>query len=101
MYVVKEVKLVSIHVLPASAIKKDDISLLSDKSLSHKTITIVCLKNGVSYLRTIDLTGDMRVTMQAFPDMRVMIEAVSENRLRIHGVGLTGLKAPIAPINIH
>jgi cyclohexadieny/prephenate dehydrogenase / 3-phosphoshikimate 1-carboxyvinyltransferase len=97
---VKEVRPVSVSVLPASAIK-GDISLLGDKSLSHKAITIAALSEGVSEIKNIDLTGDVRITMQAFRDMGVVIEEVSADHLRVHGVGLRGLKAPIAPINVH
>ena len=96
----KEVKAVSISVSPASAIK-GEISLSGDKSLSHKAITLACLSSGVSHLRNIDLTGDVRVTVQAFRDMGVVIEEISADQLRVHGVGLKGLKAPIAPINVH
>lgn len=98
--VTKDVKSVSISVAPASAIK-GDVSLLGDKSLSHKAITLACLSHGVSHLRNIDLTGDVRVTIQVFRDMGVVIEEVSSQQLRVHGVGLKGLKAPIAPINVH
>jgi cyclohexadieny/prephenate dehydrogenase / 3-phosphoshikimate 1-carboxyvinyltransferase len=96
----KEVRPVSVSVLPASAIK-GNISLLGDKSLSHKVITIAALSVGVSEVKNIDLTGDVRITMQAFRDMGVVIEEVSADCVRIHGVGLYGLKAPIAPINVH
>jgi cyclohexadieny/prephenate dehydrogenase / 3-phosphoshikimate 1-carboxyvinyltransferase len=97
---VKEVRPVSVSVLPASAMK-GEIFLLGDKSLSHKVITIAALSEGVSEIKNIDLTGDVRITMQAFRDMGVVIEDVAADQLRIHGVGLRGLKAPIAPINIH
>ncbi|RBP84154.1 bifunctional prephenate dehydrogenase/3-phosphoshikimate 1-carboxyvinyltransferase [Marinomonas rhizomae] len=97
---VKEVRPVSVSVLPASAIK-GDISLLGDKSLSHKVITIAALSEGVSEIKNVDLTGDVRITIQAFRDMGVVIEEVSSDCLRVHGVGLRGLKAPIAPINVH
>ncbi|WP_255828594.1 bifunctional prephenate dehydrogenase/3-phosphoshikimate 1-carboxyvinyltransferase [Marinomonas rhizomae] len=96
----KEVRPVSVSVLPASAIK-GDISLLGDKSLSHKVITIAALSEGVSEIKNVDLTGDVRITMQAFRDMGVVIEEASADYLRVHGVGLRGLKAPIAPINVH
>lgn len=96
----KEVRPVSVSVLPASVVK-GDISLLGDKSLSHKVITIAALSSGLSEIRNIDLTGDVRITMQAFRDMGVVIEESSVDCLRIHGVGLRGLKAPIAPINVH
>lgn len=97
---VKEVRPVSVSVLPASSIN-GDISLLGDKSLSHKVITIAALSEGVSEIKNVDLTGDVRITMQAFRDMGVVIEEVSADHLRVHGVGLRGLKAPIAPINVH
>lgn len=97
---VKEVRPVSVSVLPASAIK-GKISLLGDKSLSHKAITIAALSVGVSEIKNVDLTGDVRITMQAFRDMGVVIEEISADCVRIHGVGLYGLKAPIAPINVH
>ncbi|NLQ16085.1 bifunctional prephenate dehydrogenase/3-phosphoshikimate 1-carboxyvinyltransferase [Marinomonas sp. M1K-6] len=97
---VKEARPISVSVLPASAMK-GAIALLGDKSLSHKTITIAALSEGVSEIKNIDLTGDVRITMQAFRDMGVVIEEVAMDQLRIHGVGLRGLKAPIAPINVH
>lgn len=96
----KEVRPVSVSVLPASAIK-GEISLLGDKSLSHKVITIAALSEGMSEIRNVDLTGDVRITMQAFRDMGVVIEEAAADHLRVHGVGLRGLKAPIAPINVH
>lgn len=97
---VKEVRPMSVSVLPASSIK-GNISLLGDKSLSHKAITMAALSQGVSEIKNIDLTGDVRITMQAFRDMGVVIEEVAADYLRVHGVGLRGLKAPIAPINVH
>ncbi len=96
----KEVRPVSISVLPASVVK-GEVSLLADKSLSHKAITIAALSEGVSELFNVDLHGDVRITIQAFRDMGVVIEELTTQRLRIHGVGLRGLKAPIAPINVH
>jgi len=96
----REVRPVSISVQPASVIK-GNVSLSSDKSLSHKVITLAALSEGVSELRNIDLHGDVRITVQAFRDMGVVIEEIAEQHLRVHGVGLRGLKAPIAPINVH
>ena len=90
----------SVTVSAASAIK-GKIYLPGDRSLSHKAITIAALAQGVSNIDNIELTTDVRITLQAFRDMGVVIEEMAANRLRIHGVGLRGLKAPIAPINIH
>ncbi|SBS31483.1 3-phosphoshikimate 1-carboxyvinyltransferase [Marinomonas spartinae] len=96
----KEIKPISLRVSPVSSIK-GEISLLGDKFLSHKAITLACLSEGISVLRNVDLSGDVLITLQAFRDMGVVIEQVAANQLRIHGVGLRGLKAPIAPINVH
>lgn len=97
---IKEVKPVSLAVLPASSLK-GEVFLQGDKFLSHKAITLACLSKGISLLRNVDLSGDVLITLQAFRDMGVVIEQVACHQLRIHGVGLTGLKAPIAPINVH
>ncbi|MDB4837652.1 prephenate dehydrogenase/arogenate dehydrogenase family protein [Marinomonas sp.] len=97
---VKEIKPVSVSMLPASVVK-GEISLLGDKFLSHKAITIAALSEGVSHLQNINLGADVKVTIQAFRDMGVVIEELAKNQLRVHGVGLRGLKAPIGPINVH
>jgi len=96
----QEIKPISLNVSPVSSIK-GEISLLGDKFLSHKAITLACLSEGISVLQNVDLSGDVLITLQAFRDMGVVIEQVSARQLRVHGVGLKGLKAPIAPINVH
>ncbi|WP_245546217.1 prephenate dehydrogenase/arogenate dehydrogenase family protein [Marinomonas posidonica] len=96
----KDTSSVSLSVLPASVIK-GKVSLPGDKSLSHIAITMAALSRGVSHLTNVCLDGGVRVTIQALRDMGVVIETLSESSLRVHGVGLRGLKAPIAPINLH
>ncbi|EAQ66937.1 prephenate [Marinomonas sp. MED121] len=94
------VKPISIKVLPASLIK-GEINLRGDKFLSHIAITIAALCEGVSDLSNLDMGQGVKVTLQALRDMGVVVEDFGGQRLRIHGVGLNGLKAPIAPINVH
>lgn len=96
----KDTSSVSLSVLPASVVK-GEISLPGDKSLSHIAITMAALSNGVSQLTNVCLDNGVRVTIQALRDMGVVIETLSESSLRVHGVGLRGLRAPIAPINLH
>lgn len=96
----KDISSVAMQVFPASVLQ-GDISLPGDKSLSHIAITIAALCEDISDLRNVSLDGEVQVTIQALRDMGVVIEALSTNRLRVHGVGLRGLKAPIAPINFH
>ena len=65
-----------------------------DKSISHRSVMLGSLAEGVT-----DVTGfldgeDCLCTMKAFQAMGVRIERLSDTSLRVHGVGLHGLKAP-------
>lgn len=71
-----------------------------DKSISHRSIMLGSLAEGVT-----DVTGflegeDALATLQAFRDMGVVIEGPERGRVRIHGVGLHGLKAPPGPLYV-
>lgn len=79
---------------------KGSVSLPGDQSLSHRAIAMASLAEGISLLSNLDIGSNARLTVQAFRDMGVVIEELGEGQLRIHGVGLRGLKAPIAPINV-
>ncbi|WP_438466015.1 prephenate dehydrogenase/arogenate dehydrogenase family protein [Marinomonas sp. PE14-40] len=93
-------KPISIKVLPASLIK-GVINVRGDKFLSHSLITMAALSEGVSEFSNLDMGQGVKVTLQALRDMGVVVEDFGGQRIRIHGVGLNGLKAPIAPINVH
>jgi len=94
------VKPISIKVLPASLVK-GEINVRGDKFLSHSLITMAALSEGVSEFSNLDMGQGVKVTLQALRDMGVVVEDFGGQRIRIHGVGLNGLKAPIAPINVH
>ena len=71
-----------------------------DKSISHRSIMLGSLADGVSEVRGF-LTGeDCLCTMKAFQAMGVRIETLDATHLRIHGVGLHGLKAPAAALDL-
>ncbi|MFT2111893.1 prephenate dehydrogenase/arogenate dehydrogenase family protein [Marinomonas sp. 2405UD68-3] len=93
------VKSISIS-FPVMGSVKGRVSLSGDKSLSHRAIAMAALSEGVSVLSNLDIGSNAKLTVQAFRDMGVVIEEYGEGQLRIHGVGLRGLKAPIAPINV-
>ncbi|WCN12825.1 prephenate dehydrogenase/arogenate dehydrogenase family protein [Marinomonas mediterranea] len=95
-----EVKPVSISLSSVNAVK-GAVSLTGDKSLSHRVVILAALSCGVSTIDNLDLTGNVKVTVQALRDMGVVIDDIGLNQVRVHGVGLKGLKAPIAPINVH
>ncbi|MFD1384832.1 prephenate dehydrogenase/arogenate dehydrogenase family protein [Rhodanobacter aciditrophus] len=93
-------KQISMAVAPASAVN-GEIKFTGDKSLSHRALIMAALSDGVSELGNVDLAGDVKITMQALRDMGVVIEEFGHGAVRIHGVGRTGLRAPIAPVNVH
>jgi 3-phosphoshikimate 1-carboxyvinyltransferase len=71
-----------------------EIRVPGDKSISHRSIMLGSLADGVT---TVDgfLEGDDSLcTLQAFRDMGVKIERPSAGRVVIHGVGINGLKPP-------
>ena len=75
-----------------------EIRVPGDKSISHRSIMLGALADGVT---TVDgfLEGeDAIATVQAFRDMGVQIDGPVEGRVTIHGVGRDGLKAPTAPL---
>ena len=75
-----------------------EIRVPGDKSISHRSIMLGALADGVT---TVDgfLEGeDAIATVQAFRDMGVQIDGPVEGRVTIHGGGRDGLKAPVAPL---
>ena len=71
-----------------------DLRVPGDKSISHRSIMLGSLADG---LTTVDgfLEGeDSLCTLQAFRDMGVEIERPSAGKVVIRGVGMHGLKAP-------
>jgi 3-phosphoshikimate 1-carboxyvinyltransferase len=71
-----------------------------DKSISHRAVMLGALANGVSEVRGF-LTGeDCLCTMKAFQAMGVRVDTLAPTHLRVHGVGLQGLKAPSAPLDL-
>lgn len=71
-----------------------EVRVPGDKSISHRSIMLGSLADG---LTTVDgfLEGeDSLCTLQAFRDMGVQIERPSAGKVVIHGVGMRGLKAP-------
>jgi len=77
-----------------------NVRVPGDKSISHRSIMLGSLADGVT-----DVTGflegeDCLSTMRAFRAMGVEIEHHGEGMVRIHGVGLHGLKQPEGPLDL-
>ncbi|GAB2900219.1 bifunctional prephenate dehydrogenase/3-phosphoshikimate 1-carboxyvinyltransferase [Microbulbifer echini] len=69
-----------------------------DKSMSHRSIMLGSLAEGVTEVQGFLEGEDALATLQAFRDMGVVIEGPHDGRVTIHGVGLHGLKAPPGPL---
>jgi len=80
-------------VAPGGSIQ-GDIRLPGDKSISHRTIMLGALAEGVTQVEGFLESEDALATIQAFRDMGVVIEGPQAGRVTVHGVGLHGLTAP-------
>lgn len=69
-----------------------------DKSISHRSIMLGSLAEGVTQVTGFLDGEDCLCTLDAFRAMGVNIERRAHNELVIEGVGLHGLKAPSGPL---
>ncbi len=74
-----------------------EVNIPGDKSISHRSIIISSIANGVCEVTNILKSEDVLNTLNAFKIMNVKIEDF-ENKLIIHGKGLSSLKKPIKEI---
>lgn len=65
-----------------------------DKSISHRSIMLGSIAEGVTYVKGFLEAEDALSTLQAFRDMGVVIERPAKSEVTIYGVGKHGLKAP-------
>ncbi|MDX1386567.1 MAG: 3-phosphoshikimate 1-carboxyvinyltransferase, partial [bacterium] len=72
---------------------RGSLQVPGDKSISHRAIIFSALANGVSELRGLLHSEDVRATMGCFRELGVPIETQDE-KVIVHGVGLKGLQAP-------
>ncbi len=75
-----------------------DIRVPGDKSISHRSIMLGALADGITEVDGFLEGEDSLATLQAFRDMGVTIEGPDHGHVRIHGVGMNGLEAPRGPL---
>ena len=90
-------KQVTFRLQPGGAIT-GDIRVPGDKSMSHRSIMLGALADGVTEVKGFLEGEDSLATLQAFRDMGVTIEGPDDGFVRIHGVGMHGLQAPRGPL---
>jgi len=70
-----------------------ELRVPGDKSISHRSIMLGSLAEGVTEVSGFLEGDDALATLAAFRAMGVQIEGPTEGRVIIHGVGMHGLKA--------
>ncbi len=73
---------------------KGEIRVAGDKSISHRSIMLGSLANGVTEISGFLEGEDSLATLNAFRAMGVKIDGPDNGNVTVHGVGLHGLKAP-------
>lgn len=71
-----------------------------DKSISHRTIMLGSLAEGITHVTGFLEGEDSLATLRAFRDMGVKIEGPDVSNLVIYGVGMRGLKQPKSPLDL-
>ena len=71
-----------------------------DKSISHRSIMLGSLAEGVTRVSGFLEGEDSLATLRAFRAMGVEIDGPHDGRVTIQGVGMHGLKAPVAPLDL-
>lgn len=83
---------------PGAKTIKGKIRVPGDKSISHRSIMLGSLAEGVTEVKGFLEGEDALATLQTFRDMGVQIEGPYKGKVTIHGVGMNGLKKPQGPL---
>jgi len=84
---------------PGGAVK-GRIRVPGDKSISHRSIMLGSLAEGVTRVTGFLQGEDSLATLQAFRDMGVQIDGPDNGNVTVHGVGMRGLKASPKPLDL-
>ena len=76
------------------------IRVPGDKSISHRSIMLGALAEGMTEVTGFLEGEDSIATLRAFRQMGVQIEGPQQGRVVVHGVGLHGLQAPAEPLDV-
>lgn len=87
------------NVLPGGALQ-GRLRVPGDKSISHRAVMLGALATGTTRVKGFLEGEDSLATLHAFRQMGVSIAGPSDGELRIDGVGLHGLRAPPAALDL-
>lgn len=88
---------ITFQVQPGGSLR-GEIRVPGDKSMSHRSIMLGSIAEGVTHVRGFLNAEDAMSTLEAFRAMGVNIEGPVNGEVTIHGVGKHGLKAPEKPL---
>ncbi len=77
-----------------------ELRIPGDKSISHRCIMLGALANGTTQVEGFLEGEDSLATLKAFRAMGVSIDDPQAGKLSVTGVGLHGLQAPNAPLDL-
>ena len=92
-------QLVTFRAQPGGSVS-GKIRVPGDKSISHRSIMLGSLADGVTEVSGFLEGEDSLATLQSFRDMGVVIEGPVDGNVTIYGVGLNGLQAPPGPLYV-
>ncbi len=76
------------------------VTIPGDKSVSHRAVMLGALADGPCAVRGCLMGEDVIATMNALRAMGVRIDDAGDGRLTVHGVGVDGLHAPPAALDV-
>jgi 3-phosphoshikimate 1-carboxyvinyltransferase len=89
----------SYHVLPAERVA-GSIAVPGDKSISHRAVMVGALANGRTHVTGFLEGEDCLSTMRAVGQLGVAVQRPAPGEVVVEGVGLHGLRAPAATLDM-
>lgn len=90
-------KSITFHIQPGGKLQ-GEVRVPGDKSMSHRSIMLGSLAEGVTHVKGFLNAEDAISTLEAFRAMGVRIDGPVNGEVTIYGVGKHGLKAPEKPL---
>lgn len=87
-------------IVSPGGILSGNVRVPGDKSISHRSIMLGALAEGVTHIEGFLEGEDALATLNAFRAMGVRIDGPEQGKVVVHGVGLHGLKAPSGPLYV-
>jgi 3-phosphoshikimate 1-carboxyvinyltransferase len=87
-------------VIEPSVLKNGTVTVPGDKSISHRALMLGAIAEGRTSIKGFLAGEDCLATLAALRSLGVNVEQVAETEIVVNGVGLHGLSAPAAPLDL-